>query len=32
LFDLVLKRSLAMKGQGFAPSVFQTAPFFRRTV
>ena len=32
LFDFVLKRSLAMKGQGFAPSVFQTAPFFRRTV
>jgi mannonate dehydratase len=30
LFDFVLKRSLALQGQGFAPSVFETAPFFSR--
>lgn len=30
LFDFVLKRSLALQGQGFAPSVFETAPFFAR--
>jgi predicted TIM-barrel fold metal-dependent hydrolase len=28
LFDFVLKRSLALNGQGFAPAVFETAPFF----
>lgn len=31
LFDFVLKRSLAAKGQGFAAPVFETAPFFKRT-
>jgi mannonate dehydratase len=31
LYDFVLKRSLALKGQGFAPVVFETAPYFRRT-
>ena len=30
LFDFVLKRSLAVNGQGFAPGVFETAPYFRR--
>ncbi len=30
LFDFVLKRSLAVNGQGFAPAVFETAPYFRR--
>jgi uncharacterized protein len=30
LFDFVLKRSLATKGQGFPASVFETAPFFKR--
>ena len=30
LFDFVLKRSLALNGQGFAPSVFETAPFFQQ--
>jgi predicted TIM-barrel fold metal-dependent hydrolase len=30
LFDFVLKRSLALKGQRFAPVVFETAPFFSR--
>ncbi len=30
LFDFVLKRSLAMHGQGFPPSVFETAPYFGR--
>jgi predicted TIM-barrel fold metal-dependent hydrolase len=30
LFDFMLKRSLSLKGQGFAPSVFETAPFFAR--
>jgi len=30
LFDFVLKRSLAINGQGFAPAVFETAPFFRQ--
>jgi uncharacterized protein len=30
LFDFVLKRSLAANGQGFAASVFETAPFFKR--
>jgi hypothetical protein len=30
LFDFVLKRSLAANGQGFAASVFETAPFFMR--
>jgi predicted TIM-barrel fold metal-dependent hydrolase len=30
LFDFVLKRNLAFKGRGFAPSVFETAAFFRR--
>jgi uncharacterized protein len=29
LFDFVLKRSLASKGVGFAPSVFETASFFK---
>ena len=28
LFDFVLKRSLAHKGQAFAPGVFETTPFF----
>jgi len=31
LFDFVLKRSLAVNGKGFAGSVFETAPFFKRT-
>ena len=31
LFDFVLKRTLASNGAGFAPSVFETAPFFNRT-
>ena len=30
LFDFVLKRNLASYGAGFAPSVFETAPFFNR--
>jgi uncharacterized protein len=30
LFDFVLKRSLGVEGRGFAPSVFETAPFFKR--
>lgn len=30
LFDFVLKRSLALHGQRFAPQVFETAPFFAR--
>jgi hypothetical protein len=30
LFDFVLKRSLALNGKGFAPTVFETAPYFRR--
>ena len=30
LFDFVLKRTLTHNGQGFATSVFETAPFFRR--
>ena len=30
LFDFVLKRSLALNGQGFAPTVFETAPFFMK--
>ena len=30
LFDFVLKRSLALNGQRFAPVVFETAPFFAR--
>jgi hypothetical protein len=30
LYDFVLKRNLALKGQGFAASVFETAPFFQR--
>ena len=30
LFDFVLKRSLSLKGQRFAPQVFETAPFFAR--
>jgi len=30
LFDFVLKRGLALNGQGFAPAVFETAPFFAR--
>lgn len=30
LFDFVVKRSLALNGKGFAPSVFETAPFFQR--
>lgn len=30
LFDFVLKRSLASNGVGFAPSAFETAPFFNR--
>ena len=30
LFDFVLKRSLALNGQGFAPAIFETAPFFRQ--
>ncbi len=30
LFDFVLKRSLASKGQRFAKEVFETAPFFAR--
>lgn len=30
LFDFVLKRSLALNGQGFKPSVFETAPYFAR--
>jgi mannonate dehydratase len=30
LFDFVLKRSLAVNGQGFAPAVFETAPHFSR--
>ena len=30
LFDFVLKRSLRKGGQGFATSVFETAPFFAR--
>ena len=28
MFDFVLKRSLAHKGQAFAPGVFETTPFF----
>ena len=32
LFDFVLKRSLASNGRGFAPAVFETAPFFRSPV
>jgi uncharacterized protein len=28
LFDFVLKRSLRLEGKGFAPSVFETRPFF----
>lgn len=31
LFDFVLKRSLSANGRGFAPTVFETAPFFART-
>jgi len=31
LYDFVLKRSLRQDGQGFATSVFETAPFFTRT-
>jgi mannonate dehydratase len=31
LFDFVLKRALASEGAGFAPSIFETAPFFTRT-
>jgi predicted TIM-barrel fold metal-dependent hydrolase len=31
LFDFVLKRSLRKDGEGFATSVFETAPFFTRT-
>ena len=31
LFDFVLKRSLAHSGSRFAPSVFETRPFFDRT-
>jgi len=31
LFDFVLKRTLASNGTGFASSVFETAPFFKRT-
>jgi hypothetical protein len=30
LFDFVLKRSLRKEGQGFANTVFETAPFFSR--
>ena len=30
LFDFVLKRSLALNGQGFPASVFETAPWFER--
>ena len=30
MFDFVLKRSLALQGQRFAPQVFETAPFFAR--
>ena len=30
LFDFVLKRSLALNGQSFAPAIFETAPFFRQ--
>ncbi len=30
LFDFVLKRSLAFKGQRFDNRVFETAPFFAR--
>ncbi len=30
LFDFVLKRSLSLNGQRFAPVVFETAPFFAR--
>jgi mannonate dehydratase len=30
LFDFVLKRTVASNGVGFAPSVFETAPFFKR--
>lgn len=30
LFDFVLKRSVSHNGRGFAPSVFETAPFFAR--
>ena len=30
LFDFALKRSLSLNGQGFKPSVFETAPFFGR--
>jgi len=30
LYDFVLKRSLTFDGQAFAPSVFETAPFFAR--
>jgi hypothetical protein len=28
MFDFVLKRSLAVDGHGFAPVVYETAPFF----
>ena len=30
LFDFVLKRSLALNGQGFPAAVFETAPWFKR--
>jgi hypothetical protein len=30
LYDFVLKRNLRKDGQGFATSVFETAPFFAR--
>jgi predicted TIM-barrel fold metal-dependent hydrolase len=30
MFDFVLKRSLSLQGQRFAPQVFETAPFFAR--
>jgi hypothetical protein len=30
MFDFVLKRSLSLQGQRFAPQVFETAPFFGR--
>ena len=30
LYDFVLKRSLSLNGHGFAPAVFETAPFFQR--
>jgi hypothetical protein len=31
LFDFVLKRALTHNGAGFAPAVFETAPFFNHT-